>query len=59
MMLDELLRERRGEILCIASKYRARNVRVSGSLARGKADSASDIDFLVELKRVLREAVPV
>ena len=34
----------------MAAKYGARNVRVFGSVARGKADEQSDIDFLVEME---------
>ncbi len=46
----ELLRQRRNEILKLASQHGARNVRVFGSAARGEADGDSDIDFLVELE---------
>jgi predicted nucleotidyltransferase len=45
-----LLKERREEILRVAAKYGARNVRVFGSVARGEADAVSDIDFLVEME---------
>jgi uncharacterized protein len=41
------LRERRSDILDLAAKHGASNVRVFGSVARGEADGASDIDFLV------------
>lgn len=50
MKIEELLKEKRGEILRVASKYGVRSVSVFGSLARGEADAASDIDFLVELE---------
>ncbi len=50
MTLEQLLREKREEILRIAAKYGARNVRVFGSFARGEADEKSDIDFLVEME---------
>lgn len=50
MRLDRLLEEKRGEILRIASKHGAREVRVFGSVARGEADRGSDIDFLVGLE---------
>ncbi len=33
------------------AKHGAQNVRVFGSVARGEADSQSDIDLLVEFKR--------
>jgi len=49
MRVDELLSQRRDEILRIARKHGARNVRVFGSVARGQADQESDIDFLVEM----------
>jgi len=39
-----------GEILGLAAKYGARNVRVFGSVARGQADERSDVDFLVEME---------
>ncbi len=48
---EELLREKREEILQIAARHGARNVRVFGSVARGEADERSDIDFLVEMER--------
>lgn len=49
MGVDELLKERREEILRLAAAYGARNVRVFGSVARGEADEESDVDFLVEM----------
>jgi predicted nucleotidyltransferase len=50
MAIDERLREKRGEILRIAARHGARNVRVFGSAVRGEAKPGSDIDFLVELE---------
>ncbi|MTF38321.1 nucleotidyltransferase family protein [Cyanobacterium aponinum UTEX 3222] len=44
----ELLKEKREEIIKIASKHGAYNVRVFGSVARGEADEKSDIDFLID-----------
>ena len=49
MTLNEL-KARRQSILAIAGRYGARNLRVFGSVVRGEADAASDIDFLVELE---------
>lgn len=49
MTPDEILKQKREEILRIADKYGARDVRVFGSVARDEADEASDLDFLVEL----------
>jgi uncharacterized protein len=46
----ESLRARRDEILRIAAKHGARNVRVFGSVAAGYANARSDIDFLVDLE---------
>lgn len=46
----ELLKQKHAEILGIASRYGARNVRVFGSVARAEADEQSDIDFLVEME---------
>jgi predicted nucleotidyltransferase len=50
MGIEALLRQKRQEMLRIASKYGARKVRVFGSVARGEADASSDVDFLVELE---------
>ncbi len=50
MHIDEILKEKREEILRMAEKRGARNVRVFGSAARGKTDKKSDIDFLVDLE---------
>jgi uncharacterized protein len=49
MGLPELLKEKREEILAIAAKHGAYNVRVFGSAARGEAGPESDVDVLVEL----------
>ncbi len=50
MNIYNKLQERRGEIIAIASKHRAYNVRVFGSVARHEADSASDLDLLVDME---------
>jgi hypothetical protein len=49
MTFDEL-KSRRETIARIAERYGARNVWVFGSVVRGEADPASDVDFLVELE---------
>ena len=49
MRVNDLIKDRRADILRLASQYGARNVRVFGSVARGDADELSDIDFLVDL----------
>lgn len=50
MSLNELLQEKREDILRIASRRGASNVRIFGSVARGEADAKSDIDILVDLE---------
>jgi uncharacterized protein len=50
MRLSELLRAKRQEILAIAAKHGAYNVHIFGSVARGEADEASDVDILVQLE---------
>lgn len=40
----------RAAVLRIARQFGARSVRLFGSLARGEADAASDVDILVELE---------
>jgi uncharacterized protein len=50
MGIDDLLGSRREEILRLAAKHGARNVRIFGSAARGEADATSDLDFLIELE---------
>lgn len=50
MAIDERLMEKREEILRLCETYGAHNLRVFGSLARGEADTLSDVDFLVEME---------
>jgi len=50
MGVDDLLKEKRADILRLARKHGARNVRVFGSVAWGEADEKSDIDFLVDME---------
>ncbi len=50
MTVNELLNDQREEILRIAAKHGARNVRIFGSAARGEARPDSDIDFLVDME---------
>lgn len=47
----EELRNRRDEILQVATRHGARHVRVFGSVARGDDDERSDVDFLVEMEK--------
>lgn len=49
MHLDQLMKKRRSEILRIAARHGARNVRMFGSVACGKAGPDSDVDLLVDV----------
>ena len=46
--VEVLLQERREDILRIARRHGAANVRLFGSLVRGELTESSDIDFLVD-----------
>ena len=50
MITSQLLLSKRQEIMQIASRNGAYNVRVFGSVARGEARPDSDVDFLVNLE---------
>lgn len=50
MGIDEILADKRDEIIRIANKYGARNLRVFGSVARGEAGPESDVDFVVRFE---------
>ncbi|MBW4419289.1 MAG: nucleotidyltransferase domain-containing protein [Myxacorys californica WJT36-NPBG1] len=52
------LQEKRDEILAIAAKHGARNVRVFGSVVSGEATSESDVDFLIDLGEKLSPWFP-
>lgn len=47
-MLLELLQEKREQVLAVAAKHGASNVRVFGSVVRGEDTPESDIDFLID-----------
>ncbi len=49
MTLEEL-KARREQILAVARRHGAYDLRVFGSVARGEADPGSDVDFLVALE---------
>jgi predicted nucleotidyltransferase len=51
MKFPEFLEARREDILRIAARHGASNVRVFGSLARGDARADSDVDLLVSLEK--------
>lgn len=48
MTFKDLLLEKREEILQIAAKHGAYNIRVFGSVAREEENEESDIDFLID-----------
>jgi len=50
MTITELRTASKPEILRLAARYGARNVRVFGSVVRGESDGHSDVDFLVDLE---------
>lgn len=50
MDLQELIRERRTDILRVARAHGATRVQLFGSAARGEARPDSDIDLLVDLE---------
>ena len=50
MDVQELLKDKREDILRVAARHGAYNVRVFGSVARGEATPESDIDFVVEME---------
>ncbi len=50
MNLDQLVKDKKQDILLLADKYGAKNIRIFGSVARGDFDSNSDIDFLVDFE---------
>jgi predicted nucleotidyltransferase len=47
--MSSLVQQYRAEILALAVRHGARNVRVFGSLARGEGREDSDLDLLVTL----------
>lgn len=47
LSLNQLRTERRAEILRMAARHGAHNIRVFGSVARGDANENSDLDLLV------------
>jgi predicted nucleotidyltransferase len=49
--VSEVIGDRRAEVLRIARRYGAREIRVFGSVRRGQATEASDLDLLVRFRR--------
>jgi len=49
MGIEEITKHK-SQILTLAARYGASNIRVFGSVAKGTANKNSDVDFLVELE---------
>ena len=50
MGVKDILKSKREDILRIAAKYGASNVRVFGSVSRGEAGPESDLDLLIDFE---------
>jgi predicted nucleotidyltransferase len=50
MGIPEIIEDKKSQILALAAKHGALNVRVFGSVANGTANETSDIDFLVDME---------
>jgi predicted nucleotidyltransferase len=50
MDIAQEILSKRQDILRLAGRYGARNVRLFGSVARGQAGPQSDVDFLVDME---------
>jgi len=46
----DAMKSRRGEILALAARHGASNVRIFGSVVRGEDTADSDVDFLVDMR---------
>jgi predicted nucleotidyltransferase len=49
--LSDWVKQHRSEIIALAEKHGASHVRVFGSVARGEAGPASDVDLLVDFEK--------
>jgi hypothetical protein len=50
MITAQTLKQRRQEILEVAARYGAHNLRIFGSVARGDATEASDLDLIARFE---------
>lgn len=50
MSVSNIIKNRREEIINIAKKNGAKNVRVFGSMSRGEGSAQSDLDIIVEMQ---------
>ena len=51
MGISEVISNQKEQVLALAAKYGASNVRIFCSVALGTADADSDIDFLVDMEK--------
>jgi len=51
MGISEVISNHKEQVLVLAAKYGASNVRIFGSVALGTANNDSDIDFLVDMEK--------
>jgi predicted nucleotidyltransferase len=61
MNIPGLIQQKRRQVLEIAQRHGARNVRLFGSVARGETTETSDLDLLIEMEpgRTLLDIVAV
>ena len=50
MGILEIIQDKKEQVLALAARHGASNVRIFGSVANGTAETDSDIDFLVDLE---------
>jgi len=48
--MDDVLRNRRTEVLAVVARHGGRNPRLFGSMARGQALAKSDVDLLIDME---------
>ena len=51
MDIAETVQNKKEQILALAAKHGAANIRVFGSVANGTAGEGSDVDFLVDMEK--------
>jgi len=51
MGIQEIVQGKKEQVLELAARHGASNVRIFGSVANGTAEEESDIDFLVDLEK--------
>ena len=50
MGIPEIIQDKKEQVLVLAARHGASNVRIFGSVANGTAKTDSDIDFIVDLE---------